>query len=155
MEDGIKRISEKTEKRAINAVFLTWYGHAIYTLQVNVVTCTRLEQFWIMQKFNHQCRGSSWSPILTEEILAIDSFWGREVKWMSGLSITRSSVVVHVLCWCWESCWCSLSILPLKSMGISLVCAAIWNQVDDLGPCCSQKPCGSPWTLLLMSTKGK
>jgi hypothetical protein len=53
-----------------------------------------------------------------------------------------------------ELYWCLWSIPP-KAMGMSTVCAATWSHVNVHGLCCSQKPCGHPWSLLSLTVKGK
>lgn len=45
--------------------------------------------------------------------------------------------------------------LPLKTMLRSVALVDAGDHVDVLGPCCSQKPCSSPWTMFPLNIKGK
>lgn len=66
---------------------------------------------------------------------------------------SRGHVVVHGLCYHRRVCWCLWSVLLPEAMLISMVLAE--GCVDVRGPCCQQKLCGSPWSMLPLTLKGK
>lgn len=66
---------------------------------------------------------------------------------------SRGHVDVHGLCYHRRLCWCLWFVLLPETMLMSMVLAE--GLVDVRGPRCQQKLCGSPWSLLPLTLKGK